>query len=163
MCDVLFYKEDNARFFEVGDRTVFKAPRSSLIIHIMLKSKFCVILFVFSWTKSSVTERIECHWQAETLCGDKCLKVGSGPQCMCGNETITFEETGNYICCHKGTCFEDFNGNINCHGIKQNWRLPCNGTCKQYARYGLTTTSCKDQKQCVKEVLLCRGAPICNE
>ena len=115
-----------------------------------------------TFASNSLCKRIECHWHSDYLCGDKCL--GQDNLCLCGNETITAADASlNYICCNDDTCFKEFDGNVRCHGLKQDWNLPCNGSCKQYAFYGLTTIACADLKQCVKSISLCRGVPICNE
>ena len=108
-------------------------------------------------------ERTECRWSAEYLCGDKCLKVANS--CYCGNETIKFDDAQNRSCCNQGECVkDDVIGNVRCpNGSTHNWRTPCNGTCKQYAKYGHSTISCDDKEQCVKELTLYRGYPVCNE
>ena len=120
------------------------------------------IWLLLSFVSKCLGQRIECTWGYEYLCGDKCL--GLEHTCLCGNESITLDDTPNYNCCNNGTCFKDLIGNVECHGgVKQNWRVPCNGTCKQYAKYGLTTIPCSDEKQCVRAISLCRGVPLCNE
>ena len=119
-------------------------------------------IFLFlTLASNSICQRIECEWAAEWLCGDKCL--GQYNSCFCGNDTITFAESYNYNCCNQGTCFKEMDGNVKCHGLKQNWRVPCNGKCSQVAEWGATTISCADQTQCVKSVSLCWGVPICRE
>ena len=82
---------------------------------------------------------------------------------MCGNETITLPNAFNCNCCNQGTCFKEMNGDVKCQGLKQSSEVPCNGMCKQDANFGETTISCKDQKECVKTVQLCKGVPICRE
>ena len=123
----------------------------------------CVFLFLTLPSNSLSQERIECNWAADWLCGDKCL--GKYNLCVCGNETITLADVinNNYNCCNEGTCFKEFDGNVKCHGLKQNWRVPCNGACKQHAELGYTTISCQDHTQCAKSVTLCQGVPICQE
>ena len=106
-------------------------------------------------------QRIECDWGYEYLCGDQC--VGLDNSCMCGNETITLDDTLEWNCCNHGTSFKDGDGNVMCHGLKQGWRVPCNEICKQDAYWGDTTLSCQDKTQCVKAITLCRGVPICDE
>ena len=118
----------------------------------------CLILLLAS---NSLCQRIECDWTIEWLCGDKCLGVDNS--CMCGNETLSIADTFNYNCCNEGTCFKNIFGNVNCQGFKQNWRVPCNGICKQYAEFGYTTISCADQTQCVTSTSLCTGVPMCKE
>ena len=120
------------------------------------------VCLLSSFVSKCLGQRIECTWSSEYLCGDKCL--GLEHLCLCGNESITYYDTTMYNCCNHGTCFKDLTGNVECHGgVKQNWRDPCDGACRQYARYGYNTIACSDQKQCVNELILCRGVPICNE
>ena len=123
-----------------------------------VKILICLILALPS---NSLCQRIECDWAIEWLCGDKC--VGEYNSCLCGNDTITLAESVNYNCCNQGPCFKEMDGNVKCHGLKHNWRVPCNGICKQDAEWGYTTISCADQTQCVKSVSLCRGIPVCQE
>ena len=120
------------------------------------------IFLCLTLVPNSLCQRSECDWASEWLCGDKCL--GQPDHfCLCGNDTITFAESNSYNCCNQETCFKEMNGNVMCSGLKQNWRVPCNGICKQDAYSGFTTTSCRDQKQCVKSINLCRGVPVCQE
>ena len=119
-------------------------------------------IFVFlTLASNSLCQRIECNWAVEWLCGDQCL--GTYNSCLCGNVTIVLTDAPNYNCCNQGTCSKEMDGNVKCHGLKQEWRIPCNGSCKQYANYGLTTIACADLKRCVKVITLCRGVPICHE
>ena len=113
--------------------------------------------------KSLGNERIECRWSAEYLCGDKCLKIANF--CQCGNDSISFNDAHDLSCCNQGECIkDDVIGNVHCpNGITHSWKVPCNGKCKQYAGYGHSTKSCQDGNQCVKELILCRGLPMCNE
>ena len=85
--------------------------------------------------------------------------------CYCGNEIIKFDDAQNLSCCNQGECVkDDVIGDVRCpNGSTHNWRTPCNGTCKQYAKYGHSTISCDDKEQCVKELTLYRGYPVCNE
>ena len=133
----------------------------------MPKSKIFLII-ALSLTLASISlgdERIECRWSAEYLCGDKCTKIAN--TCFCGNGTITFDDAKEFNCCNKRECVKDDvinTGHVHCpDGSIQKWQDPCNGRCKQYAAYGHTTISCEDQAQCVKELILCRGIPMCNE
>ena len=127
-----------------------------------IKIFLIILLSLTIASKSLGDERIECRWSAEYLCGDKCTKVAN--TCYCGNGNITFNDAANFICCNQQECVEDDIGFVHCpDGLIQNWRIPCNGGCKQYAKYGYSTIPCEDQKQCVKEMLLCRGIPICQE
>ena len=121
---------------------------------------FCICILL-TLASNSLCQRIDCHWADQYLCGDKCL--GEDNLCVCGNETITLEDAFGYICCNQGTCFKEMDGNVKCHGLKQDWRLPCNKTCKQDAYFGYSTMLCNDQKQCVKPIALCQGTLICNE
>ena len=126
-----------------------------------MREVYIWIFLFLSLASNNLCQRIDCNWGAEWLCGDRCLNEGNS--CMCGNQTITFADATNYNCCNEGTCFKEMNGNVKCHGLKQDWRLPCHGICKQSAIYGLTTLACADQNQCVKAIALCRGVPICRE
>ena len=106
--------------------------------------------------------RIECDWETEFLCGDKCL--GTSKYCACGKHYFGYEDSDSYICCQEpNTSCETRNGNITCQGEKQLWIEPCLGSCKQTARYGFTTLPCADQKECYFEDLACKGEPQCNE
>ena len=119
------------------------------------------ICLFLSLASNSLCQRIECDWAVEWLCGDQCL--GDNHLCLCGNETINLPDATEYSCCNQGTCSKEINGNVKCNGLRQNWREPCNGECKQGAEWGHTTISCQDKKQCVNVVTLCRGVPICQE
>ena len=110
---------------------------------------------------NSLCQLIECDWAFQWLCGDKCIHEDS--VCICGNENFTYNEVNNYNCCNQGTCLKEMDGNVKCQGSKHNWRVPCNGICKQDAEWGYTTLSCADQTQCVKSLTLCRGIPMCRE
>ena len=120
-------------------------------------------IFLFlTLASNSLCQRIECDWAAaEWLCGNKCL--GQYNLCICGNESITLADTYNYNCCNHGTCYKEMDGNVKCQGLRQDWRVPCNGVCKQYAIHGITTIACADQTQCVKSASLCGGVPVCRE
>ena len=122
-----------------------------------------VWIFLFlTLASNSLCQRIECGWEMNWLCGDKCISEDN--LCICGNETFTYNATDDYNCCNQGTCFKEMDGNVNCQiGSKQSWKLPCNGTCKQHAQWGHITTLCADQTQCVESVYLCRGVPKCRE
>ena len=123
------------------------------------KLKVWMLVVNYLLSKSFCTQRIECHWGTEFLCGDKCLLLTS--LCQCGNETISLADAN---CCHQASCFKGLDGNVQCQdGRKQNWRVPCDGSCKQVALFGYQTILCSDQLQCVQEASLCRGFPLCNE
>ena len=119
------------------------------------------IFLLLTFASNSLCERIECHWGAEYLCGDKCLDYNN--LCLCGIETITFADTYDYNCCNEKACFKELDGNVKCYGLKQDWRMPCNGSCRQFANVGLTTIACADLKRCVKATTLCKGVPVCHE
>ena len=125
---------------------------------------FLIILLSLAIASRSLgNERIECRWSAEYLCGDKCLKISE--LCRCGNDIIKFNDAYDFSCCNQGECIRDeYIGNVYCpDGLKQSWEEQCHGRCKQYAKYGHSTMSCEDQRQCVKELILCRGHPLCDE
>ena len=111
---------------------------------------------------NSHCQRIECNWGAEFVCGDKCV-LKENP-CFCGKDIILYEDTTLHICCNTGTCFKDMlDGNVQCDGFRKRWGDPCNGVCKQTADYGFTTVPCENGEQCVEEVALCKGSPLCTE
>ena len=123
-------------------------------------------MFLFlSFASIMLCQKIDCHWGTEYLCGDKCLTMGEyNAACYCGNDTITIIDAENYNCCHEKTCFKDIDGNVRCHdGLKQNWRVPCNGKCRQTGIHGYTTIPCEDHLQCVKAITLCKGVQVCYE
>ena len=126
------------------------------------KVEVWMLFVIYLLHKSCCSQRIECHWGTEFLCGDKCLLLTS--LCQCGNETISFADASNSNCCHQEPCFKGLDGNVQCQdGRKQDWRVACDGSCKQDAMFGYHTILCSDQLQCVKEASLCRGFPLCNE
>ena len=112
---------------------------------------------------SSQCQRIECDWSYEFICGDKCVLQENS--CFCGRDIILYKDTAFHVCCNTDACFKDMiDGSVHCNnGVKQTWRQPCNGVCKQAANYGLTTVPCENGKQCVEEAALCRGSPLCTE
>ena len=119
-----------------------------------------VILILFFMTSHCQT--IECTWQAEYLCGDKCVQYEN--PCFCGKDILLYEDSVVNVCCNTGSCFKDIvNGSVHCNGVKQTWIDPCNDVCRQTANHGLTTVSCENGEQCVKEITLCKGVPICTE
>ena len=120
-------------------------------------------IFLFlTLASNGLCQLIECNWAFQWLCGDKCIHEDS--VCICGNENFTYNEVNDYNCCNQGPCSNQTDGNVKCpSGLKQNWEDPCNGTCKQHAQWGHTTTLCADQTQCVESVYLCRGVPKCRE
>ena len=122
------------------------------------------ILILLILVSNCICPIFECEWTHEYLCGDKCL--GLRNTCTCGNETlgVTDFNYSDYTCCNKGTCiFLNLSGDVKCDGVMQNWTVPCNGLCKQTPIFGWPTLPCKDQKQCVRGITLCRGFPNCNE
>ena len=128
----------------------------------MLETKVSSFVILTLFYSNSHCERIECNFGTEFLCGDKCVPVKD--PCFCGGDIILYEDTLVNVCCNNGTCFKDMgNGSVHCNGVKQTWRDPCNGVCKQYAKYGWTTLPCENGEQCVKVTTICKGVPICNE
>ena len=84
--------------------------------------------------------------------------------CFCGNQTITHDDSYIHSCCYTESCFKDYDGHVKCEGgVKQTFNFPCHGECKQFAAFGFNTILCKNQQQCVKEITLCRGHPMCAE
>ena len=130
----------------------------------MLEAIVRIFVMLTLFYVNSQCERIECsNWDVEYLCGDKCVESREKP-CFCGKDIILIEDTLKYVCCNNGTCFKDMiDGSVKCNGVKQSWRDPCNGVCKQTAKFGHTTVSFKNGEQCVKEITLCKGVPICTE
>ena len=86
-------------------------------------------------------------------------------KCCTAPDIILYEDASVDVCCNNGTCFKDMvNGGVLCHdGLRQTWSVPCNGVCKQMAKYGFTLVSCENGEQCVKEITLCKGVPLCTE
>lgn len=120
------------------------------------------ILVIIITVPELYSDRIECVWGYQFLCGDKCLSLDS--QCQCGNERIYYNETQYFNCCNDGTCNFDYTGNVNCiGGKKQSWWQKCFGKCQQYAARGWTTMSCDDQIECFMVISSCHGAPKCTE
>ena len=74
------------------------------------------ILVIIITVPELYSDRIECVWGYQFLCGDKCLSLDS--QCQCGNERIYYNETQYFNCCNDGTCNFDYTGNVNCIGGK---------------------------------------------
>ena len=106
--------------------------------------------------------RIECNWDTEFLCGDKCL--GTSKYCTCGKDYFGYEDGLTDICCQEpNTSCEIRNGNVTCQGEPQLWNEPCHGSCRQVAKHGFTTLPCADQKECYIGLLACRGEPKCTE
>lgn len=132
-------------------------------MQIRIASLTCLV-YLFSFSKS---ERIECEWLSEYLCGDKCVPVNS--LCYCGKETIRFEDSSNDACCDSRSCFFDtFDRNVICKDrIKQYWGKPCNHVCNQMAQYGFSTLSCDYHEDnddgCYMGVNMCRGTKDCYD
>ena len=126
----------------------------------MMKAEIWTCLFL-TLPLSNLCQKIECDWGIEYLCGDQCLGLKS--ICRCDNETILFDDAYDYNCCNQDPCKKDPEGNVLCNGFKSNWRLPCNGTCKQLSRVGWTSIPCQDGSRCVNVLTLCQGVPVCHE
>ena len=112
----------------------------------------------------SADNYIECKWNREYLCGDKCLSNYN--TCTCGNDTLAYQNLQvNYFCCNHEPCVLNSDGNVHCvDGKKVDYLLPCNGACRQYATWpGIRFAPCKDGKQCYIELLSCKGSPQCLE
>ena len=111
----------------------------------------------------SKSERIECEWLSQYVCGDKCVPVNS--TCICGNEIITFDISDWETCCNTRSCFNDtFDQNVICEdGIRHNWGMPCNNKCNQMAQYGFSTLSCDYYDDCYMGVNMCRGNKDCYD
>ena len=128
----------------------------------MLNVKVWIFFILSSVFVGSLCQTIECNWGAEFICGDKCV-LNENP-CYCGRDIILETDIEVHVCCNNGTCFEDMtDGSVRCNGLRKTWREPCNGACKQTANNGFTTVSCENNEQCVEEIALCRGAPLCAE
>ena len=109
-------------------------------------------------------EKINCNWQSEYLCGDKCLKTNA--DCICGNETFAYWDTYYFNCCNNDgpTCFKHYNGDVSCrNGAKVSWREKCGGTCIETSDEGIPTLPCDDQIECYSTTYACNGAPLCKE
>ena len=133
-----------------------------LLVLVLLKMHLVHIwIFLFLLTLNSLCQLIECDWAFQWLCGDKCIHEDY--VCICGNKNFTQNDVDDYNCCNQGTCSQERDGNVRCPGSRQDWKEPCNGTCKQHALWGHSTILCADQTQCVESVYLCRGVPMCRE
>ena len=128
----------------------------------MLDAKVGILFILTLFFLNNHCQRIECNWGAEYLCGDKCVLTEN--LCYCGRDIISFEDLTVHVCCNNGTCFKDMtDGSVRCNGFRQTWRDTCNGECKQTGEYGFTTIPCDDGEQCVEEIVLCKGIPLCSE
>ena len=102
----------------------------------------------------------QCDWTSEYLCGDKCSPLDF--TCLCGNETLVYGETSEFICCNHGTCYKDFNETVYCiSGNKQKWSEKCDGLCRNEAQTGLETQPCDHDESCIVTVTACKGAQTC--
>ena len=129
----------------------------------MVEMKILIVISLIL-VSNCICQRFECDWSHEYLCGDKCIEVQRN-SCTCGHETVSYLDLyyNDSTCCNEGTCIiNHLSGDVICNGAIQNSAVPCNGSCKQSAS-GWTSVPCKDGKQCVWEVTLCRGDPNCNE
>ena len=121
-----------------------------------------IVLVLLTSLTFVVYSRIECDWDHEFLCGDKCL--GIGKYCTCGEDYLAYADTNSYYCCQEpNTSCETRNGNVTCQGEPPFWYLPCHGSCTQEPYYGDTLLPCADQKQCYVGILACKGKPQCTE
>ena len=122
--------------------------------------KIVVLIFMVYFFSHSKSEKIECEWYSEYICGDKCVPVNS--ICYCGYETMRFEDFGWYTCCNLRSCFLDtFEKNVICKdGFKSNYGTPCNNACKQMGQYGFSTLSCDLYDDCTPEC--CIGVNACR-
>ena len=117
-----------------------------------------ILISTFSFSES--TERVECRWSGQYICGDKCVELDR--QCFCGAETLTYTETA-YTCCHdEDTCFYDEFNNVYCNGTKNPLYDLCNNECRQRILFGLTLLPCKHEDECFIGVGGCRGVAKCD-
>ena len=121
-----------------------------------------IVLVLLTSLTFVVCSRIECNWQTEFLCGDKCLT--NGRTCHCGKYKFGLKYASYISCCQEpNTSCETRNGNVTCQGKPQLWNEPCHGSCRQVAKHGFTTLPCADQKECYIGLLACGGEPQCRE
>ena len=118
-----------------------------------------ILLHVFQFTFA--TQRIECKWGEEYLCGDKCLRIDR--TCFCGNETINYPDSYDYYCCNYESCFQNNEANIVCHGKVTFWNEVCGENCAQNARTGWTMLKCEKENTCYVSATSCNGMTLCEE
>ena len=122
-----------------------------------------IVLVLLTSLTFGVYSRIECDWDHEFLCGDKCL--GTNKYCTCGEMYFGYEDgLGlSFICCQEpNTSCDVRNGNVTCHGERLWFNEPCHGSCVQTA-WGETLLPCDDKKECYVGSWACRGEPSCTE
>ena len=114
-------------------------------------------------TCADQNSRIDCNWDIEFLCGDKCVR--NGRYCACGKKYFDWKLANSFYCCKEPntSCKKTRNGHIQCQGQVLRGNKPCHGSCRQYASYGLTLLPCADQKECYLGTHACRGKPQCTE
>ena len=128
-----------------------------------MPSMWCkLFIFLLSMvTFCQCLKRIECHFNREMLCGDKCMPVEQ--ICFCGNETLPYSDPQFEYCCNYETCDVDKQNNVYCEGIIKDRESPCLGICKQASSYGWNSRLCENQEECYLEILSCNGMPRCKE
>ena len=117
---------------------------------------FLLLIFV------AKSQRVECDWRYEYLCGDQC--TNNEKVCHCGQTNMTRLHSATFTCCNQSPCVKDSNENVQCfNGQKQGFWTPCHGKCQQWAKYGYTGYECESQNQCFIGVWSCQGSPKCAE
>ena len=113
---------------------------------------------------SSIEEQVQCNWDKQYICGDKCTDIGK--ICLCGEIPLPFQFAPSFICCNKIPCLE-IQGNVFCAaGQVQSWSEICHGKisgCNQVAQSGYNTLPCDDDKNCYISIWACRGKAQCSE
>ena len=119
-----------------------------------------VFIFISIFSLNQSTERVECRWSGQYLCGDKCVELDHG--CFCGGQHFNFSESLAYTCCNEGPCFEDDFQDVHCNGIKIPYNDKCNDTCSQLSKFGYTLLECKNEDQCYIGIAACKGIAKCD-
>ena len=121
-----------------------------------------IVLVLLTSLTFVVCSRIECDWESQFLCGDKCLGIQN--TCYCGSYSIPYNQTNAYYCCQEpNTSCETWNGNVLCQGEPLVWNQQCHGSCTQEARRGETLLPCDDKSGCYLLSFACIGEPLCTE
>ena len=122
--------------------------------------KTLILLHVFPFTVA--TQRIECRWGQEFLCGNRCLI--NDRTCFCGNETMTYSDNYDFYCCTHENCFLNYEGDVVCHGGERTlWNKACGDNCAQNARTGWTMRKCQYPNTCYLSPSSCNGMSMCEE
>ena len=110
---------------------------------------------------------IQCDWNLEFLCGDKCVNFEKNGICYCGDDILdhnNLTDISNNVCCNDGPCKKGRKEDVYCLGTKQEVWLPCHGDqCYQTASWGYNNYLCQDQKYCFLRINSCQGKAQCQD